>query len=466
MKFLRSASFFMVMLLVVSILFTPALAEEETPAPPEVEAKAALLLELNSNTVLFEKNADTRVFPASLTKIMSCLVALENSSLTDSVTVSENAYAGLDQFSSTAGLLPGEILTMENLLYCMMISSGNEACNIVAEYISGGNDGFVQLMNDRAASLGCRDTHFVNPHGLHDENHYTTARDLAIIAREAMKNNTFRAIVSSYTYTVPPTNLSGARTLTTTNSLMIPTSNNRYYDKRVNGVKTGFTTPAGRCLVASAQEDTISLLSVVCGCETRILPTGDLEFGSFPETRKLLDFGFSNYTYQTILTTLYPLDEIKVLNSAGADYVALAPREEITVLLPSDLKIDEIEIVTALLDENGVSAPIAAGQELGTVNLMYHGQLIGSTPLIAINSVEKASSILPLPKPQDPEAPTEENPDSGITMQTPTEMDQWLLILVVLIVVLASMMMIVIITHKSRVRRLRRQRENEKAGYR
>ena len=464
MKKCKLLSLLLILVLLFSLLPLQVTADEAA-VPPDIEAKAGMLIELNSNTILYEKEADTRIYPASLTKIMTCLVALENSTLTDTVTVTEAAFDGLGEFSSTAGLFAGEMLSMENLLYCMMISSANEACNIAAISIAGSVDAYVEMMNQRAQELGCKDTHFANTHGLHNENHYTTARDLSIITREALKNNTVRSIVSTYTYTVPPTNLAGSRTLTTTNSLMNPGAP-RYYDKRVNGVKTGFTTPAGRCLIATAQEGTISLLSIVCGCETRILSTGDLEFVSFPETKKLLEFGFSNYTYETVLTTLYPLAEIKVLNSAGADYVSLSPKEEITVLLPAGFKTEEIQITTSLIDPNGVSAPIAAGQELGTVNLLYHDQLIGTTPLVAINSVEKAATILPQiqPTPQAPAVPGTEGsaPQTPGTVRTPTGMEKWLLVAVAVVVTLCALMLILIIAHKSRVRRMRRERQQQR----
>jgi len=389
MKYLRSLS----ILVILAVLFTvPGAAIDFNAEKPQLEVGTALLLELNSGEVLLEKNADKKMFPASMTKIMTCLVTLENSTLSETVTVSETALAGLGEFSSTAGLFAGELLTMENLLYCMMLSSANEACNIAAEHISGSIDAFVEKMNQRAQELGCINTHFANTHGLHDENHYTTARDLSIILQEAMKNNTFRLIVSTASYTMPATNLSPARNLTTTNLMMLPTAGNRFYDNRVTGVKTGFTTPAGRCLAATAQSGTISLLSIVGGCATRILPSGDLEFGSFTETQKMLQYGFSNFTYETVLTTLYPLTEIVVTDS-NLGFVALAPKEEISALLPAGYLKSDIVISTSLTNPDGVPAPVAAGDELGMVTITYRGQLLAQTPLVAITAVDKAPIV-------------------------------------------------------------------------
>lgn len=387
MKHLKKITLLLIAVIIASTLCLPAGAAEK----PVFEGKAALLLELNSNEILFEQNADATVYPASLTKIMTCLLTLESGTLTDTVTVSETALEGLDASGSTIGLLPGETMTVENLLYSIMLSSANEACNVAAEYVSGSIESFLDAMNTRAGQLGCTGTHFANTHGLHDEDHYTTARDLSLIAQAALKNNAFREIVSTANYTMPATNLSPQRKLTTTNQLIQKRSENRYYDSRVTGIKTGFTTPAGRCLIASAEDGTLSLLSVVCGCETRILETGDLEFASFPETKKLLDYGFNNFTYQTVLTTLYPITEIPVSRSAGANFVSLAPKEEITALLPADFDAEKLQTTHTLVSDEGVTAPVAAGDELGSVTLIYNGKEIGTVPLVAITAVERGS---------------------------------------------------------------------------
>ena len=172
-----------------------------------VAAKAALLIDLNTNRVVYEQDADERVYPASLTKIMTCLIALENGNLSDVVTVSESALADLDEDSSVAGLVVGEQMTLENLLYCMMVVSGNDACNVIAEHVAGSVTDFVRMMNQRAYELGCTNTHFNNPHGLHDESHYTTARDLAIITQAALKSENFRQIVDTYEYKLPDDNM-------------------------------------------------------------------------------------------------------------------------------------------------------------------------------------------------------------------------------------------------------------------
>ena len=360
---------------------------------PEVSATSALLIERNSGTVLYEKDADAKVYPASMTKIMTCMLAIENGKLSDTVTVSASALEGLSEDGSTANLKVGERMTLQDLLYCLMLSSANEAANVVAEYVSGSIDAFIKLMNSRAAELGCTGTHFANTHGLHDENHYTTARDLARITEAALQTATFRSICSSASYTVGATNLSSARSLSTTNRMIVKSADNLYYDSRVTGVKTGYTTPAGRCLTATAEDGTLSLLSVVCGCPTRILDSGDLEFGSFPDTSALLDYGFSNFTYQTVLNTLYPIAEIPVKNASATSVVPLAPATSLGILLPMNYDESLLQYSVTPVSEEGVEAPIAAGDVLGAVTVSYQGREVGSTELVAITDISRATLL-------------------------------------------------------------------------
>ena len=361
--------------------------------PPDLSASSALLIERNSGAVLFEKDADAKVYPASMTKIMTCMLAIENGKLSDTVTVSASALEGLTEEGSTANLKVGERMTLQDLLYCLMLSSANEAANVVAEYVSGSIDAFIALMNTRAAELGCTGTHFANTHGLHDDDHYTTARDLARITEAALETATFRAICSSASYTVGATNLSAARSLSTTNRMIVKSADNAYYDSRVTGVKTGYTTPAGRCLTATAESGTLSLLSVVCGCPTRILESGDLEFGSFPDTKLLLDYGFSNFTYETVLNTLYPIAEIPVKNASSTSVVPLAPASSLGIILPINYDAASLDYSITYISEDGVDAPVSAGDVLGTVTVSYQGREIGSTDLSAITDISRAAPL-------------------------------------------------------------------------
>ena len=390
MKKVRFLSGAAAVLLLLFSLLLPCSASE----PPVIDGNAAILIERNSGQILYEMNPDTMIYPASMTKVMTCLLALEKGTLTDTVTVSASALAEIGDPSNISFLKEGEQLTLENLLYCMMLPSANEAANAIAEHISGTIPDFVALMNQRAAELGCTGTHFANPHGLHDASHYTTVRDLSRITLTALENNAFRAICGTVSHTVPATNLSAARTLNTSNKLLVHSNGVDYYDPRVTGVKTGFTTPAGRCLVATAESGTLSLLTVVCGCDTTILPSGDLRLECFTETKKLLDYGFDSYVYVRLLETLNPVTEIPVLNSAGSGTVSLCPAAELHALMPADYDPEKVDTFVSLNAEN-VDAPVSAGTELGTLMLSYGDEILGTVPLITITGVSRAETFIP-----------------------------------------------------------------------
>ena len=364
-------------------------APAQATAPFTVDAKAAMLIDLNTNRVIYEQNPDERVYPASLTKIMTCLLVLENGNLSDTVTVDESAFADIDGSSSTAGLMVGEQLSVENLLYCMMLMSGNEASNVAAEYIAGSIPDFVRMMNERAYELGCENTHFCNPHGLHDDDHYTTARDLVRIAQAALKSETFKQITNTATYIMPATNLSAERELTTTNQLIRDDTSNGFYYSKASGIKTGYTSQAGRCLISTAKSGGMYFLSVVCGAATEVAESGDIVMRSFPETIRLFEYGFDNFAYVTALSPLYPVTQIAINNSAGSEYVALAPKDEIRILLPKNY--DPALLETKLtLDAGAVDAPVAAGSSHGTAEVLFNGESYGTTELVAITDVAKS----------------------------------------------------------------------------
>ena len=384
---------FCVILLCVLILISlslPVFADDA--APFTVDAKAALLLDLNSGRILYSQNADEKLYPASLTKIMTCMLALENSFLDQVVTVSSEALEGLGEDSSSAGLLAGEELSMRELLYCVMISSANEACNVVAEAVSGSVASFVDLMNQRASELGCTNTHFVNPHGLHDENHYTTARDLSIITKAALKYDSFVTICTAAEHTVPATNLSGPRELYTTNYLISNHTTGIYYYPKAKGIKTGFTTPAGRCLVTMASGNGMNLLSIVMGAATVQQPDGNWLMKSFPETKALLEYGFSHFKEYTLVSPLNPLGKLPVRLSANTESVVYAPASTVTAILPTDY--DELLLRTVINLENpeGIDAPVRKDQVLGSVEVYYDHELLGSSELLAISEVQRSAA--------------------------------------------------------------------------
>ena len=354
---------------------------------------SALLIELNSGTTLYAHNAAERRFPASLTKIMTALLALEHGNLDDQVTVSETALQNLHEDGSTVGLMAGEIISLRDLLYCIMVASANEACNVIAEYVAGSVDAFVTMMNQKAQELGCTGTHFMNPHGLHDEEHYTTAQDLALIVQAAMAYPEFREIANTPTYTVPATNLSEERDLYTTNKLLTSSYNasgGNYYYSKAAGIKTGFTTPAQRCLISTATNDNLQFLGIILYADNAFIEEqGTYDFRSFPEFINMCEYFFERYKMATVLTTLYPVAELPVNQSAGAQTVALAPTAEIQSLVPADFDNDSVTL-DIQLDYESVDAPVEAGTVLGSASVKIDGKEVGRVDLAAITSVVRS----------------------------------------------------------------------------
>lgn len=316
MKNRRFLSFFFSLVILLT-LAAPAYAAKDDVGDWEVAAKAALLIDPDTEEILYARSIHERLYPASLTKIMTCLLVLEaiddgTLSKEDVLTASELAVTSIPPDGSNAGIKVGEELTVESLLYCIMLSSANEGCNILAEAVAGSIDAFVEKMNSKAKSLGCEDTHFVNTNGLPDTDHYTTAWDLYLITKEARTHQDFMPLVGTIYYEVPATNLSNVRKLRTTNNLITNWYTTGYLYKGAEGIKTGSTSAAGYCLVASASRSGRSLLSVVLGAERIKLEDGTVLTQSFSETIKLYDWGFDSFSRQIILEADELVGEVPV----------------------------------------------------------------------------------------------------------------------------------------------------------
>lgn len=397
MKFKRLFSVFLLLTVLAGFAAVPAAADEtKTPVPdPDIQAKAALLVDWDTETVLYAKNEHTELYPASLTKIMTALLTLEavdqgKLALDQELTATASALDGLAADGSTAGIKVGETMTVENYLKCMLIVSANEACDVLAEGVSGSVSAFVDAMNARAAELGCKNTHFVNPNGLHDSQHYTSAWDLYLITREALKHPEFMAVCDMGVAEIPATNLSESRRLRTTNYLLSNWRAAGYLYPDAHGIKTGSTSEAGHCLVSSATRGSRSLISVVLGAERVVGENGVANVKSFSETSRLFEWGFANFSTQTVLTELDMLADVPVALSK-IDSVAVHPDREVTLVLPNDVGPEDLERKLTL--EENVQAPVSAGQELGSVELSRNGTVYVSVPLVALNDVE-ASKLL------------------------------------------------------------------------
>ncbi len=366
----------------------------ELPADPDILAKAALLVDANTGAVAYAKNEHEELYPASLTKIMTALLTLEaidagKLSMDQELTATATALEGLSSDGSSAGIKVGETMSVRNLLYCMLVVSANEACDILAEAVSGSVPAFVEAMNAKAAALGCENTHFVNPNGLHDPQHYTSAWDMYLITRAAMEYPDFMTICDTAAYTVPATNISGERKLYTTNHLLSNWRVIGYRNTEAHGIKTGSTDAAGHCLVSSAMRGSLHFISVVLGAD-RVVENGVGNIRSFSETTRMFNYGFDNFTYKTIVEEKEIIQEVPV-SLSKMDHVTVHPARDIEVLLPKVLDAEDLERTITL--EEPVEAPVEKGQKLGTMVLSYDGVTYASVDLLASFDVE-ASKLM------------------------------------------------------------------------
>ena len=296
-------------------------------------SEACILIESSTGKILYEKNANEIKYPASTTKIMTAILALENCKLSDVATVSHNAIFSVPPSYSHASLREGEKLTIEQLLYALLIPSANDAANVIAEHISGSVEKFAELMNEKAKEIGCKHTNFINANGIHNKEHVTTAYDLSLIGSYAMKNNTFRKIVKSTRYTLPATEKypKNDRIFNTTNELLrenYSNSKENYYYKYANGAKTGYTDEAGACIVASAKKDEMEVIVVILGGHI----TKDGLSERFLDCKNLFDYAFENYELKTLNKKDSILKQVEILG-------ATKETQKLDVLVKDDIKV-------------------------------------------------------------------------------------------------------------------------------
>lgn len=347
-------------------------------------AKAVFLFERNSDTLVYAYHADEVIDPAGMPKLMTALIALEKGDLSDVVTVTKKAIDSIGIGTVVAGLAKGEELTLEQLLYLMMVKSANDAAAVIAEHIAGSQQDFVDMMNDRAQEMGCTNTVFTNATGLPDEASGTTARDLCRILDIALENEMFRTLFTAKTYTVPATNKSEARELTTSNLMMLENRKN-YYDSRITGGKTGATSD-GRCLTFTAEGSGMELIGVVMGA----VPTYEVEniviktYGSFEESKVLLDHALSQFEYRQIFYPEQAVSQHPVAD--GATDVVLSPNREMSAVLPVDLNPEQLSWVYGSVS-NSIQAPVNAGEVLSTLQVWYQDTCVAQTDLVAMYDV-------------------------------------------------------------------------------
>lgn len=350
---------------------TPALAEEASwPTGPEVTAQSAIVIEASTGTVLYEKNADEQHYPASITKIMTTLLALENSSLDEIVTFSADAVYKNEGESSHIARDLDEQMTMEQCLYAVMLESANECAYAVAEHVGGGDyQSFVDLMNEKAAELGCTNTTFTNANGLPDEAHVTSCRDMALIAQAAIANSTFRQIVSTVQYTIPPTNKHSEETVLNNHHRMLSAyKGTGYLYEYCIGGKTGYTVAAGNTLVTYAEKDGMLLICVVMQAPSQ-----------YEDTTSLFDFCFENYALYNVSEneTRYGNsgEGTKTLSGETAAFAALDSEAQIILPAAADFADTEVEVSYDNISDSIVGTLVYsyAGKQVGTANVVTTG---------------------------------------------------------------------------------------------
>ncbi len=333
-------------------------------SPSSVSAKSAIVIEASTGKVIWSKNADERLPMASTTKIMTALVALENCDIDKIVEVSPQAV-GIE--GSSIYLYAGEKLSMENLLYALLLESANDAAAAIAIEVGGSIENFAEMMNAKAEELGLENTHFKNPHGLDDPEHYTSASDLAKIAACALKNSKFKEIVSTYKKTIPLNETEGVRLLINHNKML------KNYDGAI-GMKTGFTKKSGRCLVSAAERDNVQIIAVTLDAPN-----------DWQDHKSMLDYGFSLFECRALCGQ----DELRITHPVvgGTDsYTVLTNKQPVSVIVPKNSA--EIESTIELFRFS--YAPVSQNQVLGKIVYTLDGEIVGESELYAIYGVNKA----------------------------------------------------------------------------
>lgn len=368
--------FFITILILFNTSFVFATSEK-----PTIISQSALLMDNKTEKILYAKNENTKMYPASTTKIVTAILTLEMCNLDDVVTVSYDAVMSIPEGYSSASLQIGEQLTVEQLLQLLLVHSANDAANTLAEHVGGSVESFVSMMNTKVYELGLVNTHFTNTFGMHDDNHYTTAQDLAMIMKYCMKNENFRKLAGSASCAIPATNKYDVRRYNSTNELINP-NNSNYYPYLTSG-KTGYTSQAGDCLVSCSYQNNFELICVILGGKTvNGVST------RFSETKILYDYGYDHYSIQTLLEPNFPVTKIEIQNGTKeTKNLDLLANDSIQALIENTIDINDLAFEINLTEN--INAPIAQGDILGNVSYTIDG-IEYKTDLIASHDVEES----------------------------------------------------------------------------
>ena len=349
-------------------------------------AESVFMYEYHTGTLMYAWNADKQVYPSSLVKILTALIAIENSTMSAEVTVDQATLDTVPYDAVSVDLQPDETLRLEDLLYCMMVGSANDAAAVIATHISGSQEAFVKLMNERAKELGCANSNFTNAHGIHDDQQYSTARDLARILCAAMEQEAFRAIFSAPSYTVAQTNKSDERVLSSRNYMMATDTMEIYYDERVTGGRTGEANDGSRCLAVSAESGGMKLINIVLGSKSDIEEDGYTVrvYGGFNETKTLLDAGFNGFKSVQVLYEGQALKQLSV--DSGRYKVSVGPLSSVSAIIPENVNNANLTYEYINVQQE-LKTPISKGQKLSIVRVWNGGVCIAQADLFALHAI-------------------------------------------------------------------------------
>lgn len=369
------------------------------PLNNAIKSESAIVLNIDNDIIIHEKNADTKQMPGSLVNIMTAIICLENTrDLSKEITVDKSVFADLKNTQypedlRSADIFDGDVLTVNDLLYAMMLTSSYEAAQTLAyHYGDGSVESFVKKMNEKAAEIGCKNTNFVNPTGIYDDNQYTTARDMMLITRYAMNTSIFTNIATTKEYNPTVPNLQNHKHhnewIWTHSNLMMDEESDYYY-RGAKGIKTGNLTAAGRNIIAMAGKDGHNYLVVLLKAPIRD-PDGKNQFYHIDDAISVFNWAFNNFSYRDLVTESEEIAEVSVDLADGTDYVLLRPEMTYTALWYD--KADTALIKKDIQYVKDIKAPIKAGDKLGVLQLMYSGEEIATVNLVAVSDVERSAS--------------------------------------------------------------------------
>lgn len=410
-------------------------------------ANAIFVYELTSDSLMYEQNADEMIEPASLVKIMTCLIAVEDGNMADAVTIKSEVIDTIPEDATNVSLVPEEVLTLEQLMYCMMVNSANDAAAVIADHIAGSQEAFVEKMNAYAKELGCTNTNFTNVTGLYDAEQYTTVRDLAKILNKAYKNELFMTFFSEDQYEIFPTNKSDTRWLLTGNYLLSKEDVEIYYDERVTGGRTGVTNDYSRSVAVTAEHGNMQLICIITGAASQLSSNGYSVsvFGGYNEVSDLLDICFDGYHVAQVIFDGQTVMQEPVMN--GDCDVILGTKEFAYAVVPEDTTI--YDLTYNFVADTALTAPIKLGQVVGSVDVIHKNVCVAQAEVYAMNEVREQQS-------QVSEHVNITPDDSGSIL--------WIILVVlILVVIVASIPTIVkTVNRKVSIIRVRKNRHNRR----